>query len=91
MVSCCEGLKETQRNSSINIKEKIVKENNHSNDAQENTQMRLMEVMKTIQDLRMELNKETGALNKTQAEMQVKFKNPLTQLENAKGSLTRVK
>ena len=42
---------------------------------------------KTIQNSRMRLNKETETRKKTQAEMKMKLKNTVTQLENVKKAL----
>lgn len=56
-----------------------------------NTIIGLVELMEIIQALRMEFNKEIEPLKKTQTEMKVKLNNPLTQLKNLKGSLTRIK
>lgn len=46
-----------------------------------------MEMMKTIQDLRMEWEKKIETLNKTQGDLKVKLKSPLAELENSKGNL----
>lgn len=42
--------------------------------------------MKILQDLRTECIEGTETLKRTQAEMKMKLRNPLTQLENSKGS-----
>lgn len=46
-----------------------------------------MEMIRIIQDLRIEFNKEIETLKKTHAEMKNKLKNPITQPENSKESL----
>lgn len=45
------------------------------------TNIRLMEMTKTIQDLRVEFNKEIEALKNTH--MKMELKTPVTQLENS--------
>lgn len=56
-------------------------------DGQEDTNTSLIEMMKTIQDLRRGLSNETGTLKRTQAERKIKLKHPATQLENPKEHL----
>lgn len=65
------------------VKEKEFKENKFLNDAQENTAIRLMEMMKTISDLKIELSKEIQTLKNTQAKMKIELKYPTAQLENS--------
>lgn len=45
--------------------------NKHPSNVQENTSMRLMEMMETIQDLRMEVNREIQTLKRTLSEMKM--------------------
>lgn len=52
-----------------------------------NTNIRLMEMMTIIQDLKIEFNKYVETLNLTQAEMNVELKNSITELENSRESL----
>lgn len=52
-----------------------------------NTNIRLMEMMTIIQDLKIEFNKHVETLNLTQAEMNVELKNSITELENSRESL----
>lgn len=49
-------------------------------DAQENT--KLMEMIKTLQSLKMKLSKEIVMLKRTEAEVKMDFKSPITQLAN---------
>lgn len=49
-------------------------------DAQENT--KLMEMIKTLQSLKMKLSKEIVMLKWTEAEVKMDFKRPITQLAN---------
>lgn len=53
----------------------------------ENTSIRLMEMTKTIQKLRMKFNEEIETLKRTQIEMKLELKTPGAQLENSKESL----
>lgn len=52
-----------------------------------NTNIRLMEMMTIIQDLKIEFNQYVETLNLTQAEMNVELKNSITELENSRESL----
>lgn len=54
-------------NQHTEVKEKEWKENKYLNDAQENTNIKLMEMMSTIQDLRTEFSKEIETLERAQA------------------------
>lgn len=48
----------------------------------------LMEIIKTIQDLRIKFNKEIKTLKKIQVEMEMELKRPITHLENSNERLT---
>lgn len=76
------SLKQTQRNNSIKVKKKCLR------DAQEHTKIRLMETM-TIQDLKLEFSKVTETLGRIQDEMNMELKNPVIQLKKSKGTLIR--
>ena len=52
------------------------------------TNRRLIEIIKITQHLRIEFNKETELLERMQDEIQMELENTMTQLENAKESLT---
>lgn len=55
------------------IKGKELKENTHLNDGEENTNIRQIGVQKTIQDLRMEFDKETDKLKGIKTDMKMKI------------------
>jgi len=50
--------------------------------------IRLMEMTRTILELKMESNKERETLKRTKAEMTMKPENPLVEVENSKEILT---
>lgn len=54
-----------------------IKQNKLLSDAQENTNIKLMEIAKTTQDLRKEFNQETETLNRTQVEMKKELENTI--------------
>lgn len=58
------------------IKEKVLKENKHPSDAQENINKWLVEMTKTIQDLRMKFNQEINTVKSSQSEMRMEVKTP---------------
>lgn len=55
------------------IKGKELKENTHLNDGEENMNIRQIGVQKTIQDLRMEFDKETDKLKGIKTDMKMKI------------------
>lgn len=55
------------------IKGKELKENTHLNDGEENTNIRQIGVQKTIQDLRMEFDKEIDKLKGIKTDMKMKI------------------
>lgn len=55
------------------IKGKELKENTHLNDGEENMNIRQIGVQKTIQDLRMEFDKETDKLKGIKMDMKMKI------------------
>lgn len=55
------------------IKGKELKENTHLNDGEENTNIRQIGVQKTIQDLRMEFDKETDKLKGIKTDMKMRI------------------
>lgn len=53
---------------------KDLEENKCVSNAQEHTNIRLMEMMKKVQNLKTKFNKETELLRRTQAELKMKLK-----------------
>lgn len=62
---------QTQRNGLI------ILNNEHLGDAQENTNIRLIEMRKTICYLKMKFNKEIQTLYRTKVEMKMELKNSI--------------
>lgn len=58
------SVKETQRNSSIKLRREKLKEDKPLSDAQESKNIRLMEIMKTIQHIKIEINKVIETLKR---------------------------
>lgn len=67
--------KKTQKNSSVDsLKENVFKENKHLTGAQEDTNMRLKEKTKAIQDLKNKFNKDRETLVRTHTVVNVNRK-----------------
>lgn len=70
------------------IKEKELEENKYPNDAQENANIKLLEMMSTNQDLLMKFSKEVvETLKRTQGDMMLELNNPNNLTTNSKESL----
>lgn len=65
--------REETRKQLSEIKGKEVKENTHLNDGEENTNIRQIGVQKTIQDFRMEFDKEIDKLKGIKTDMKMKI------------------
>lgn len=72
-------VKEDPKKQLSKIKEKEHKENKHMDHTQNNTNIRLMELTKTNQDFRMEINQERETLKRTQVEIKMELRNPIAQ------------
>ena len=60
-----------------------LKKNKDLGDGQEN-KIKLMEMIKTVQDSKMECNKEIETLKRTQAKIKMELEKPIIPLENSK-------
>lgn len=61
----------------MNLKKNEPKETKYLSDAQTNTNIRLVEMIKTIHDLKAEVNKEMQALKNIKDKMKMELKNPI--------------